>query len=350
MENFSNLYDLVRNLSTEPDAHKKVNKPEVLEHLVNALKALKEANELIKNQSTTIMQVTNELVQQCQESRAARSQANTPSPALIPHTTNSNAAESMPKLILKRTQGSEAIARADIDAKMRESLKNVHVNRTRIIGDDTVIVEFPNQQNCSNAVDNLRREFSNFSVENVKMISPKLTIVNVPLDVANENLIPELCLKDPFIKNCVDDNSDELSIINSWDTKNRSGVVVARKVAIKCSPRLRNYIVNKCNGYVFVDLSRCKVYDRFYVPQCYHCQKFNHYSGSCPENNRSPTCAKCSKNHHTKNCNETSLRCANCVHFKESDVNHASFSQSCPSLDRAQKILMSKTNYDETKN
>ena len=138
--------------------------------------------------------------------------------------------------------------------------------------------------------------------------------------------------------------------MKSWDTKDHSDNLVARKLAVRCSPRIRNHIIDKCKGYIYINLLRCKVFDRFYVPQCFHCQRYNHFSNSCPDKNKRPICGKCSGQHDTKNCKQTVRKCANCVRFKESEVNHATFASSCPSLDKARRVLMSKTNYLESKN
>ena len=58
--------------------------------------------------------------------------------------------------------------------------------------------------------------------------------------------------------------------------------------AIKYSPEISSYIMNRNGGYIFVGLCMCKVNDRHSVPQCFHYYKFNHTTNNCP-NKTKPT-------------------------------------------------------------
>ena len=132
---------------------------------MNALKALEAADTLIHSQSSTILKVSNELVKQCEESRARHSSKVIPS--VKPSVSYAETVTSNPTLILKRNEGSYTIDRANIDAKLNESLKDIHVNKTRIVGtSDTVVIEFPNDKSRIEGEKNLKREFSHFSIEN----------------------------------------------------------------------------------------------------------------------------------------------------------------------------------------
>ena len=56
---------------------------------------------------------------------------------------------------------------------------------------------------------------------------------------------------------------------------------MSKNVVVKCSPKIPNYIINLNNDYVYFDSVRSKAYDRFFVPQCYHCRRFNHFVTNC---------------------------------------------------------------------
>ena len=64
--------------------------------------------------------------------------------------------------------------------------------------------------------------------------------------------------------------------------KNNAGDFQYKKLAITCSREVRSYIMNRNGGYIFVGLCRCKAYDRLFVPQCFHCNEFNHFANTCP--------------------------------------------------------------------
>ena len=354
MNGFCNLYDELRSLKTDQDSYKKIKKEDVVDYLILSLKANKCADTLMKLQADTILRSTNELLKQSEELRSIRNINSTvlqpQPPAPKPDYNFSAAVKSVPTIVMKKTSDGDDLSRPQIDSKMLNALKNVLVSKSRVLDNHKIIIEVPDQANYDAAVDRLGSEFSNFSFEESKKLLPKLTIFNVPLDTTDESLVSAICSKDVFVDDCVSKHKDDFSVINSWDVKNQAGDITNRKVAVKCSPRLRNYIVNKNKGYLYINLSRCKVQDRFYVPQCYHCQKFYHFSSSCPDKQKNPICGKCSSGHATKNCTVHAPKCINCIRHNEKMVNHASFSSECIFRINAQKLLMAKTNYDEEKN
>ena len=69
------------------------------------------------------------------------------------------------------------------------------------------------------------------------------------------------------------------------------------------SPQIRKNIMKDNDGYVYVGLSRCESFDHFFVKQCYHCYKFNHFADECPDKDMPATCGKCAERHKRKDCN-----------------------------------------------
>ena len=205
MEDFSNLYDDLRNIPSDFESYKKINKTEVVEHLIKALKTLSCADVLMKQQSDTIMRTTNELLKQCELSRLADNYSNHNMQQTVNSTPKSfaDAVKQLPVIVMKPAPGSQQTSRDDISEMMKTTLKNVHVSKTRIKDDGTMIVEVPNSESYSSAVEKLTTNFSNFSIEESKKISPKITIVNAPLSITNEALVDQICEKDSFIKEFV---------------------------------------------------------------------------------------------------------------------------------------------------
>ena len=109
--------------------------------------------------------------------------------------------------------------------------------------------------------------------------------------------------------------------------------------------------MNRNGGYIFVILCRCKVYDRYFVPQCFHCSGFNHFANNCRNKNNPAGCAKCSGQHKSENCRLKFLKCLNCVKAKvNGSEDHEATSRYCPMLIREQNQIQRRTNYSHEKN
>ena len=351
IEYFGKLFDSLRNLPPDHEGYKKMNKSEIVDNLLCAIKALKSADETIKKQSDTLVNTTNELVKQCELSRASICENNLVADPQLSKTFSA-AIKAPPTIIMKQVTQGERFDKKDLNDKMKAALKGVHVNNAYVKENGTLVINVPNDENHAKATENLRLNFSEYSIENSKKIMPKLTITNVPLDILDDSLIACILSKDRFLNDEVVKNAEVFEVIKSWNTKSQSGTVVNKHVVVKCSPKIRNYIINSNNGYVYFDLVRSKAYDRFFVPQCYHCRRFNHFATSCPDKDKIQICGRCTGNHDTKNCPpNNSEKCANCCRSRRGqDIGHASFSPTCPCLVSAKKILMDKTDYNDKKN
>ena len=117
---------------------------------------------------------------------------------------------------------------------------------------------------------------------------PKITITYVPNDMTEEVLVTKLCDNDAFLNSEVNIDAT-YSMINSWTSKTYTITPNFKNVMIKGSPQIRKHIMKDNDGYVCVGLSRCKSVDHFFVPQCYHCYNFNHFSGECPYKDKPST-------------------------------------------------------------
>ena len=109
-----------------------------------------------------------------------------------------------------------------------------------------------------------------------------------------DEIISATCEKNEQLNHLVE-SGKTLEVVKYFDAKNNEGDIQHKKVAIECSPEIRSYFVNKNGGYIFVGMCRCKVYDRYFVPQCFHCYGFNHFANNCPNKSTSGKCSKCSR-------------------------------------------------------
>ena len=93
---------------------------------------------------------------------------------------------------------------------------------------------------------------------------------------------------------------------------------------------------------LYVDFHRCRVRDRFYLAQCYQCQKFGHMKDNCPmKDTNAQVCMYCTGNHISKSCPHKGdvqrYKCANC------GQNHSSTYFKCPFVQKQVDSLLSRT-------
>ena len=121
------------------------------------------------------------------------------------------------------------------------------------------------------------------------------------------------------------------------------------KIAVlKMTPEVRK-VFKEGGDYAYIDLSRCRIYDRFWVTQCFHCQKFGHIFSSCPKKDDPPVCGYCSGSHNGKSCTNKDIpRCSNCASY--GDTNHFAFSPSCPKFELQKQHVIENTNLSLQKN
>ena len=102
-------------------------------------------------------------------------------------------------------------------------------------------------------------------------------------------------------------------------------------------------------GYqLYIDFSRCRVSDRFHLPQCYKCQKFGHTRNTCPtKSNDVQVCRYCTENHDSKSCpqkgQQDKYKCANC------GQNHSSTYFKCSVVQNQVQSLLNRTQCMENK-
>jgi hypothetical protein len=97
----------------------------------------------------------------------------------------------------------------------------------------------------------------------------------------------------------------------------------------------------------------CRVYDRFHVVQCFHCQGFGHFAKDClaVRSHEPSTCVKCSGTHNVKNCTSADHKCINCVRAKISNnIDHPASDFKCPVMQYERRMLEKRTDYSVSKN
>ena len=121
---------------------------------------------------------------------------------------------------------------------------------------------------------------------------------------------------------------------------------------IKMSPDVRNAIARSGNR-VFLGLTSCRAFDRFWATQCRHCQKFDQTKYRCPAKNTSPACSFCAVPHVSSNCPDKDvLKCVNCSSLGSPAERccHSASSLDCPVMISERNKVMENTDFGPSKN
>ena len=182
----------------------------------------------------------------------------------------------------------------------------------------------------------------------MKEKSPHITIVDIIQtgtdELTKENILLQIRSQNPKLAALIE-NGNEFKIL--FIKKNSQTHRYSAAVRVSCA--IRNAIKSDRNR-IYIGISCCRVYDRFYVKRCNNCQQFRHYKDNCQNQT---VCGHCSGHHKSESCSLkectdfSKLKCTNC---KEANVpgsgnGHSAFWFKCPAYIEAQNKLRSTIPY-----
>ena len=252
-------------------------------------------------------------------------------------------------LVLKPREQEEASAAStpvSVDG-LGKILKSVPVKSCRETSHGTIVVKFPHGSAKEEACALMRSsdDFKDISVSEPKKMQPKMTLLDIPPTLPDEDIIPGIKDKNPQIKALVDAGHTLTLVFCRTNAGKKMAVV-------KMSPDIRSAIVKNGNR-VFLCLASCRAFDRFWAIQCRHCQKFGHTKDRCPAKNASPTCCFCADSHLSISCpDKTALKCVNCSSLGKPHDRccHSASSLDCPVMNFERKKVMENTDFGPSKN
>ena len=110
------------------------------------------------------------------------------------------------------------------------------------------------------------------------------------------------------------------------------------------------FTIYRNGGYIFVGLCKCKVYDRYFLPQCFYCSVFNHFFLNFPNKTNPAKFGKCAGQQKTDNCRynfpEMRKLCEGQMNTSRADSAN---SRMWPILNREQNQIQRRTNYSHEK-
>ena len=118
-------------------------------------------------------------------------------------------------------------------------------------------------------------DFTNVAVSEPKKMLSKMTLLDVPPSLPDGEIISGILDKNPQIKESF--NAGHTLTLVFFRVRDGKKMAV-----LKMSPEVHNAIARSGN-HVFLDLTNCRTFDRFWAIQCRHCQKFGHTKGGAQQ-------------------------------------------------------------------
>ena len=179
----------------------------------------------------------------------------------------------------------------------------------------------------------------------ISMTSPStkeipITIVGLPKECGNEEVIKMIVLQNQFIKKfaTVNNIEEHIKIHVIKPLRNKPTVF---QVLASVSPVLRVGL-RKYNNKLVICLTSCKVYDRQQIKRCYNCQHLGHFAKNRPTPAETH-CGKCSGKHRTGECSSEERKCINCVRNNVAASDHSVNYHKCPTFVKHQESLQKNT-------
>ena len=231
-----------------------------------------------------------------------------------------------------------------------------------------ILLNFPSENDANTGKQLLQSckllSDNNYTIADAKKIFPKITVSNIPNYLVS-SIVSKKTQKSPselrenlktFLKvKILEKNNFVKEQLANGKVFDIVFVNVGKDyttLGVKVSPVIRNHLLD--NNGLYVGNTRCPIFDRFHVKQCFKCQKIGHISTDCREEH--PVCMYCSAMHITGTCpnkkTKEMYKCRNCAHSKDPAIknscdSHHSGSYQCPTIIREKKRMEERTDYSK---
>ena len=225
-------------------------------------------------------------------------------------------------LVVKSTQNQ--MKATDKKEEISTALNGLQIVDARFGQTGNVVLNFENEVQRDEAIARVGN-VDNLSARKTKKLLPKIMICNVNEMEDKDNLVETIIDKNDYL-NAIDDVANKLEVVFE---KKAAGTT--KHFILRCHPDVRGLIHNKGDA-IKLTWGIYKVRDRYFATMCYHCLKYGHIEGNCPNKDDDPRCKKCGSEHSTRDCNSTVKRCINCERAGKTDTNHFANETCCPIL------------------
>ena len=215
----------------------------------------------------------------------------------------------------------------------------IPVSRVGYDKDGNTYIDCPSVSDRNKLKPLLADDFVHKEVSVIKEKLPCISIVGIHDEVTKSNLVSQITRQNPSIEALINAGEEfHVLFVKSHD----SGYTAVARV----SPKIRSTIRSERNR-IFLGVTCCRVYDRFHIKRCNHCQEFGHFKDGCTN---PPCCAYCGKDHDSEQCglkeeSHDKHTCVNCKKAGLDGTGHTAFYYKCPSYIAAQDRLKSTMPY-----
>ena len=171
---------------------------------------------------------------------------------------------------------------------------------------------------------------------------PKMTLLDVPPSLPDSEIISGILEENPQIKELRNTEHTLTLVFSRVRDGKKNG----------CLDDVHNAVALSGN-LVFLGLTSCRAFDRFWATQRSHCQKFGLTKDRCPVKNTSPVCSFCAAPHASLNCpDKRVLKCVNCSSLGSpaERCHHSASSLDCPVMISEGHKVMENTDFGSSKN
>lgn len=315
-DNFDSIREVIEKNVTQVIDHKHSSEP----NLSDVMSAVTELKTRVNELSTALPSCVNEL--------CAAPLTNTAPMASYASAVKATLAPRY-DVIVKPTSGG-----AVNNTAVTTALKKVPVMNLAKLRNGNVKLSLPDENAANLAISQIE-SCSSHSAAVMPMVKPKLTISSVDQNLSDDDVMTDIASKNHHLTELLHDENDMKILFSK-----KVGEFV-KTVVVSVSPKIRDAIMT--DGFLFIGLRRCKVYDRYWVTRCSHCLSYNHSTASC-HNQADLKCGFCACNHKSSSCEQKhQLKCANCLAAGRSDVSHSAFSTACPIFIGVRHRLIQRT-------
>lgn len=245
-------------------------------------------------------------------------------------------------VIKPKAKQESATTKEFIKENLNPSELKVGISEIRNIQEGGVIIKCNTKQEAEKIKTAATQKLSkNYNIDTPKLKNPAVKILDIDLEMSNEELIQNMKNQNEYLN----EENVFLKVITMKKMKKNYMAI------IECDPRSYFKIIHE--GKIYMNWSRCRVFEYINVFRCYRCGGFNHGAKQC--NETVDRCLKCAKSGHKKeDCTSESIKCINCadVNSKQNtnlDINHSCFDSCCSILQKKIEISKQKICYNPLK-
>ena len=218
------------------------------------------------------------------------------------------------------------------------ALKNVPTVAVKTTQQKTMKLVFPTESTKDRAVEALEANnqiAGKHQIISEKKLKPKICITFIPDYIEDSVIIQSIQDKnEPLADQMVE--ADDMKLL--FTKPSTPGYKTA---VITVSPSIRKEIENNDNR-IYLHLSRCKVYDHYWVRRCGRCMGYGHKTVNCHATE--PVCGHCAQTHLSNSCtNKHQLKCHHCTTSEREETNHSAFNTQCPTFIQAKHNIIRRT-------